>query len=163
MKKLLIILTLLTAQFAHAQWWLDVLPIRYESAAVGYVLNPDAPCNKNGESFIDFRKEWNKGNYDFRKERLKITDNTTLPEFSARDPKDMLWHALSLIQRITLVPRGESHVGRNRGFSTYFAPSENFVGYCTTFHTRYGLVLIFERIDGKWYLTNIRRRYGGPS
>lgn len=168
MKKIVLALVCALVSFSsYSQEWFDSIPTRYLPDAVGYVQDPASPVNQGDEPFSEFIKKWNHGNFKLRKERIKATANTYMAEQANRTPEEVMWRTMSNINQITVIPRGEFWVGKKAGYATYFVPSENFVGYLVTRiriqppgfgAVPQGLVITFERIDGKWYVTNFAGR-----
>lgn len=144
MKRILFLLvTLFLTLAASAQKWMDSVPETYQTKDCQEVASASSACNQGEEPFSAFLRKFNMSPR-YRESRIKFTDNTL--EFLRED--NMFATMLSHLKDYGVLPLRA--VKSKSRLATWHNVSENMVCYYGP-----GVLLCFERIDGKWYVTGV--------
>ncbi|MCM1484032.1 MAG: hypothetical protein NC043_06830 [Muribaculaceae bacterium] len=134
---------------------LDVpeMPTGYLTKQTALATNPASACNKGGESFISFIKQF-KASQKFRVSRMKIDSSTfsVEPEFAT--------YILEGYKGKT----GRTRTRTEKWFGTYYNVTADQVWYCQTSEpvsadAEWGggsEIYGFQRIGGKWYVVFVQ-------
>lgn len=118
-------------------------PSSYSAKQSALAIAPTSACNKGVEPFTSFLKKWNT-NATFRKERVMgLSDDWN----SAEENKQNILNGLNYLTDYKVLPVA-AKPGKYGTFRTFFGVTANTVGY-----SKEGVMIHFQRVDGKWYVT----------
>lgn len=147
MKKLLLFFVMtVVAIAAHAQIPTSQFPdapSKYLAKQSALAIAPTSECNKGNEPFTTFLKKWNTSS-SFRQERVMgLSDDWN----TADENKSQILSGMQYLKEYKALPVA-SKPGKWGVFRSFFGVTANTVGYCKD-----GVVIHFQRVDGKWYVT----------
>jgi len=159
MKKLITILILVLAcmpiaVFAQDYSWMENAPDKYLPSATQMVISATSPCNQGDEAFKNFIPKF-RTNKQFRDSRIKFSDEmgATMFEMLADCNNGNGYALLKAVKKNTRC---------DKSYGTWYNISADEV--CFVYNDvlpcdEYGggsVMARFQRIDGKWYITDIR-------
>ena len=127
-------------------------PTAYSAKQTALATNPASACNKGGESFISFIKQF-KASPKFRKARTRIGgyEYSLEGEFAGYIIADLK------------IKTGKGRIDGETWFGTYYNVTANSVWYCIHYEPAPdadfggGMTMLgFERIAGKWYVVFVQ-------
>lgn len=154
-KKLFLLMSLIVCSLsANAQYeegqdfsWIENAPQKYDPATTKIIISATSPCNTDGEAFKDFIPRF-RTDAKFRNERMRVTSEIAKSIASG-------WDGWKLIKACN---RGTRRAGE---FGTWYNVSADTVCFHSSEWNDTGdwggsdSFFKFNRIDGKWYCTDI--------
>lgn len=143
-KLLLVLVAMFVSVAAYADSWTDSIPETYQAKDCQMVASASSACNQGAEPFSKFLRRFNMSS-SYRESRVLVTDNTS--EYSKNI--QVLITRVNLLKDTNILPLRD--VNSKSRLATWFNVSADMVCYLN----RIGCLICFERVEGKWYVTDV--------